>query len=144
MEEVLIFLGICVLMPVMIVWLVMRARQNETDRKTEIMLKAIEAGATLDTNFFKASQGASTIKERLLKRLSSACVTSMLGLVLLVGGIYFGLTFGWELYETPGLIFSVTGGILFAIGVALFIVFFVGKKMLEKEIKAEEKSLEQK
>ncbi|MBR4882690.1 MAG: hypothetical protein IKU18_02305, partial [Bacteroidales bacterium] len=93
MEKVLIVLGIFVVMPVMIVWLVMRARQNETDRKTEIMLKAIEAGATLNTNFFKASQGTSTIKERLLKRLSSACVTSMLGLVLLVGGIYFGLTF---------------------------------------------------
>ena len=144
MEQVIILMGIFVVMPVMIVWLVMGTRQKETDRKTEIMLKAIETGATLDTNFFKTSQSASTIKERLLKRLSSACVTSMLGLVLLIGGIYFGITEGWGLYDNPGLVFSIIGGILFAIGIALLTVFFVGKKMLEKEIKAEEKSLEQK
>ena len=33
------------------------------------------------------------------------------------------------------------GCILLAIGVALFIVYFVGKKMLSKEIEAEENSL---
>ena len=47
MDKLLIPLGICVVLPVMIVWLVNRTRQNETNRKTEIMLKAIEAGATL-------------------------------------------------------------------------------------------------
>ena len=37
---ILVPLGICVVLPVMIVWLVTRARQNETNKKTEIMLKA--------------------------------------------------------------------------------------------------------
>ena len=50
MDKLLIPLGICVVLPVMIVWLVNRTRQNETNRKTEIMLKAIEAGATIDAN----------------------------------------------------------------------------------------------
>ena len=35
---------ICVFLPVMVVWLITRARQNETNRKAEIMIKAIEAG----------------------------------------------------------------------------------------------------
>ena len=65
MDDILIVLGICVVLPVMIVWLVTRVRQNETNKKTEIMLKAIESGATIDVNFFKEKQGAKTIKERL-------------------------------------------------------------------------------
>ena len=43
-------------------------------------------------------------------------------------------------YYAPLLIF---GGISLAVGIALFIGFFVGRKMLEKEIEAEEKSMEQ-
>jgi hypothetical protein len=36
------------------------------------------------------------------------------------------------------------GGIFFAIGIGLLIVFFVGKKMLVKEMEAEAKEIEQK
>jgi hypothetical protein len=38
----------------------------------------------------------------------------------------------------------ILGGILLGIGISLIIVFFVGKKMLAKEMEAEAKSLEQK
>ncbi len=37
--------------------------------------------------------------------------------------------------------FAVFGGIMIAIGVALFIAFFVGKKMPAKEMEAEEMRL---
>lgn len=131
--QFLIPIGICVVLPVMIVWLVMRRRQHEMDRKTEVMLKAIEAGAKIDADFFTGHQEALTIKERLLKRLTSACVTSLLGLFMLVGGVLFGEGMGWDMF--------VPGGVLLAIGIALFIVYFVGKKMLAKEIEAEERSI---
>ena len=36
------------------------------------------------------------------------------------------------------------GGVLLAVGIGLFISYYVGKKMLAKEIEAEEKALEQK
>ena len=68
--DILMPLGVCVVLPVMIVWLVMRTRQNETNKKTEIMLKAIEAGATIDADFFKAQydqRAPKTMKEKLLK-----------------------------------------------------------------------------
>lgn len=35
---------ICAVMPVMIVWLVMRTKQKQTDKMAEIILKAIESG----------------------------------------------------------------------------------------------------
>ena len=139
--DFLIPIGICVVLPVMIVWLVMRRRQHEMDRKTEVMLKAIEAGTKIDAGFFTGYQEALTIKERLLKRLTSACVTSLLGLFMLVGGVLFGEGMGWDVVDGPGFILAVPGGVLLAIGIALFIVYFVGKKMLAKEIEAEERSI---
>lgn len=47
MEDILLPIFICVVLPVMIVWLVTRAKQNETNKKAEIMLKAIENGACI-------------------------------------------------------------------------------------------------
>lgn len=145
--DIFIPLGVCVVLPVMIVWLVTRARQNETNKKTEIMLKAIEAGATLDANLFKEQQNSKTIKERLLGRLTGASILAMLGFALLAIAIVFGNSYapdGWNFNDSPAPVFAVIGGILLAIGLALFAVFFVGKKMLAKEMEAEAKALEQK
>ena len=40
--------------------------------------------------------------------------------------------------------FIFYGAVILAVGIALFIVYFVGKHMLAKEIEAEEKSLDKK
>ena len=143
--DILIPLGICVVLPVMIVWLVTRARQNETNKKTEIMLKAIESGAAIDANFFKEQQGTKTIKERLLKRLASGCVFSFMGIVFAViafvnKGMMSEIHMAKESFTIP----CVLGGVFFAIGIGQLIVFFVGKKMMAKEMEAEVKKIEQK
>ena len=145
MDKLLIPLGICVVLPVMIVWLVNRTRQNETNRKTEIMLKAIEAGATIDANFFKAQNEQKTIKERLLKRLSGGCIFTLMGIAMLLVGllnrnIIDVTTTSCDSITMP----MIFGAISVAIGLALLIVFFVGRKMLAKEMEAEAKSIEQK
>ena len=151
MEEILISIGICVVLPVMIVWLINRTRQNETNRKTEIMLKAIESGATIDADFFKAQQEQKgprttrTIKERLLRRLTGGCVFTLMGVAFAVIGLVnrsmmTDIHMSNDAFTMP----CILGGIFFSIGVALLIVFFVGKKMLAKEMEAEAKALEQK
>ena len=145
--DILMPLGICVVLPVMIVWLVMRTRQNETNRKTEIMLKAIESGVTVNADLFKQRHETMTIKERLLKRLSSASVVSLIGVAILVICICMVTKNGNSMHgDAIALltVFMIVGGILLAIGLALFIVFFAGRKMLAKEMEAEAKSLEQK
>ena len=137
--EILVPLGICVVLPVLIVWLVLRARKNETDRKAEIMLKAIEAGAPIDPNLLtvKPKKRAKTIKQDLLERLTGASVTSAMGVAFLLLTFWGANAFPDE--DLEGLMFP--GAILLAIGIALFIVYFVGKKSLAKEIEAEEKAL---
>ena len=148
MEEILIPIGICVVLPVMIVWLINRTRQNETNRKTEIMLKAIESGATINADFFRVQQeqkGPRTIKERLLRRLTGGCVFTLMGVAFaVIGLVNRSMMTDIHMSNDAFTIPCILGGIFFSIGVALLIVFFVGKKMLAKEMEAEAKALEQK
>ena len=140
MRDIIVLIGICVVLPVMLVWLVTRVRRNEIDKKTEVMLKAIEAGATIDSDLFKeAPKKRKSTKERLLNRLICGCAASIIGAALTALGIIPWMTLEDDTFA-PLLIF---GGISLAVGIALFIGFFVGRKMLAKEMEAEEKSLEQ-
>ena len=139
--QALIPISICVVLPALIVWLIGRVKQNETNRKAEIMLKALDNGAKIDTDFFKSQSGSRTIKERLLGRLTGACVTGLLGVALLAVAIYLGCTLDWSKNDEVIIMTTLLGGILLAVGIALFIVYFSGKKMLAKEIAAEEKQI---
>ena len=137
MEDILIPISVCVVLPVMVVWLVNRTRQNEINRKADIMLKAIESGATIDANFFKAQQENKSIKERLLKRLTGACIFTLTGLVFAVIGLFNWTNLTENISNDSAVIPMIFGGLFLAIGISLFVVFFVGRKMLAKDIKGE-------
>ena len=144
MGEIIVPVAICVVLPVMIVWLINRTLQNETNRKTEIMLKAIESGATIDADFFKAQQeqkAPKTLKEKLLNRLTAGCVCTFIGIATVVVCFVLEAKLGWNHVGDYMLTF---GAISLAIGISFLLVFFVGKKMLTKEMEAEDKALEQK
>ena len=135
--DIWIPLGVCVVLPIVIVWLVSRVRQKEIDRKAEIMLKAIEAGVEIDPALFsdnKKKEPRMKVKSDLLDKLSGACITSLMGVALLVIR-YLGFDPAWAIY------LSLAGAVLLAIGIGLFISYFVGKRFLAKEIEAEEKEL---
>ena len=138
LEALLIPLGICVVLPVLIVWIIGRVRKNETDRKAEIMLKAIENGVAIDPAVFKTPSKNKSIKKDLLDKLNGACITSLIGVAFLL--IFF---FGREWADNffPTAFYLIAGGVLLAVGIGLFVSYFVGKKMLAKDIEAEEKNL---
>ena len=139
LEEVLLPICICVVLPVMIVWLVVRARQNETNRKAEIMLKAIENGVPIDPALLNVdNKKKRSIKKDLLEKLNGACITSLMGAAFLVI-CFFGES--WANHFKPTGIYVIAGAVLLAVGIGLFISYFAGKKMLAKEIEAEEKGL---
>lgn len=136
---------VCVVLPIVIVWLVARTRQNEANRKAEIMLKAIEAGVPVDMSQFEPAKkkSAKSIKQELLDKLNGAIITGLMGIGFLVLGILraidpqFGLNTFLNKWWLPA------GGVLLAVGIGLFISYYVGKKMLAKEIEAEENALNQ-
>ena len=135
LQNILLPIAICVVLPVLIVWIVGRVRQNETNRKTEIMLKAIENGQTIDPALFKTHKKKHSVKQDLLEKLNGACITSLMGAAFLV--LY--------LVQGDGSIFGnylpYAAAAMLAVGIGLFISYFTGKKMLAKEIEAEEKQL---
>ena len=133
LAEILIPLGVSVVLPVLIVWLVTRTRQNEINKKTEIMLKAIESGVAIDANLFNEQKGSKTIKERFIMRLAGGCIFALMGIFFTVIG-----------FLNRDATTSIFGGVFFAIGIGLLIVFFVGKKMMAREMEAEAKEMEKK
>ena len=135
----LIPIGVCVVLPIFIVWLNLRAKMNETNRKAEVMLKAIEAGKEVDADYFKPEGKAKTVKGQLLGKLTGACITFLIGALVMT--IVLCMSAQEKIDSEATLGFAVFGGIMIAIGVALFIAFFVGKKMLAKEMEAEEMRL---
>ncbi len=135
LEDILVPLGICVALPVLIVWLIGRVRQNEINRKAEIMLKAIEAGAEINPDLLQRAKKPKSLKERLLTRLTAGIVCTLIGITILVAGLVTPLQEGFDgsrmlltfLVDIPGMIF-ISGGI------GLFVYYFAGKKMLAKEL----------
>ena len=142
-EELLIPVFVCVILPVLIVWLITRARKHELDKKTEVMLKAIESGAPVDPSLFKTRQPRTRgIKQELLDKFTGACVTAFMGIAFLVISLVAFNNPGWGKDIWFMRTAPMAGVILLAIGTALFLSYLVGKRMLAKEIEAEENNRE--
>lgn len=141
MEDILVPIFVCVVLPVTIVWLVARTKQNETNRKAEIMLKAIESGAPIDMEQFQTKKVSKSIKKDLLEKLNGACITTLMGAGFLIYAIVGYVNPAWVADKMFTRLSPIAGCVMLAVGIALFISYFVGKKMLAKEIEAEENSL---
>lgn len=138
--QILIIAIAGVILPVLIVWLVMRAKQNVTAKKAEIIHQAIEAGIPVDVDKFIApknkpdTQSNLSLKQDLLGKLSGAGIFFFMGLSFLI--LYFVDQFGPGipngLWFLNGL--AMAGGVMMAIGISLFITYFAGRKLLKKEM----------
>ena len=144
MMNSIFLIGICVVLPIIVVFLNNRTSQNETNKKTEVLLKSIEAGAKIDPEYFNPKQKEKTLKEKLLARLTGACILTTIGIGSFLSRYFLVIWPLMEMTVTEVQIYrflSIVGGIILAVGIGLFISYFVGKRMLDKEIKAEEESL---
>ncbi len=144
MEEIvalLIPLGCGCVLPILVVWFAIRSRMNETNKRTEIVLAAIEKNPEMDIEELmkKISPKKKLIKEKLLSKLLWGSLSTMLGLGLAGFGAYLGYTStGGSDDPLTSICFGLT---LLAIGIAFLINYYVGKKMLANEMEAEEKQL---
>ena len=133
-----IFCG-CIL-PIVIIWLTVREKMNETNARTQIVTTAIEKNPDMDIEELmkKMSPKKKLLKEKLLSKLLWGCITSMIGIGLTILAIY--LKSSGTGIEDDFLTAISFGLILLAIGAAFIINYGVGKKMLAKEMEAEEKN----
>ena len=129
MVEIIVPIGVCVVLPVMVVWLVFRSRNHIVDRKADVLLKAIENGQDIDPEIFSTdNKSGRSLKMNLLGKLQAGIILVIMGAVLVAGAMVI-----------PGKdSLFIIASILLPIGIGFCVAFFVGKKWMEAEIKAEE------
>ena len=137
-----IFLIACAcVLPIVLALLKTRQKMNESEARKQIVLAAIEKNKETDVEELlkKMAPKQKLLKEKLLSKLLWGCIISLLGLSLFGCGLWID----WCGGSSPGAIHFLyfCGGVLFAIGLAFIIYYFVGKKVLAKELEAEEKKL---
>ncbi len=142
MEQIfalLIPLGCGCVLPIVVIWLGIRQKMNETNQRTQIVLAAIEKNPEMDIEELmkKISPKKKLLKEKLLSNLLWGSVIALFGISILVYALLVDYRGGMDPNDLIRIYF--TGGILLAIGIAFLAHYHISKKMLAKEIEAEEK-----
>ena len=135
----LVPIAVCCVLPIMVVWLIVRRKMNETNQRTQIVLAAIEKNPEMDIEEImkKISPKPKLLKEKLLTKLLWGSLATLLGIGLIGLGAWLGYVGGGG---TDDPFVSVCFGLIaLGVGIAFLVNYFVGKKMLAKEIEAEEK-----
>ena len=136
----------CVL-PIIFIWMETRRKMNETNARTQIVTAAIEKNPDMDVEELmkKISSKKKSLKEKLLAKLLWGCITTILGIGLIGFGIFLINTISKDtqkIHMADDVQTAIAFGvILLAIGAAFIINYGVGKKMLAKEIEAEQNNL---
>ena len=128
----------CVL-PIVAILSGVRKKMNETNQRTQIVLAAIEKSPEMDIEELmkKISRNGRLLKEKLLTKLLWGCLTTLLGIGLIGFGIYLSANhFGGTDDPMTAVCFGLAA---LGVGIAFLVNYGVGKKMLAKEIEAEEK-----
>ena len=109
---------------------------KEIPRPKDIILAALEKNADVDVEALvrKMNTPDKLLKEKLLKKLQWGCIFTIVGIGLLI--------FTFTTYRDDVLPFTaISSFISLGLGISFIINYFVGKKMLVKEMEAEEQNM---
>ena len=127
----------CVL-PIIFIWMETRRKMNEANARTQIVMAALEKNPDMDVEELlkKISPKKKLLKEKLLSKLLWGSITSIVGIGLIAYG-FFLTTQEIHMFEDVQTAIGF-GVVLLGIGIAFLINYAVGRKMLAKEIEAEQ------
>uniref|UniRef100_UPI003FED5E28 DUF6249 domain-containing protein n=1 Tax=Leyella stercorea TaxID=363265 RepID=UPI003FED5E28 len=134
LEDILVSLGVVVALPVLIVSIIFRSVMAADRNRKEIILAALEKNPNLNVEDLvkRMNKSEKLIKEKLLAKLQRGCLCCLMGVALVL--LYFFLSVQNE--------FLIIAGVaLIAIGIAFLVGYFVGRRMLAREMEAEEQSM---
>jgi len=119
-----------------------RRKLNETNKRSQIVLTALEKGAgDVPEEVLKSlTPQHKSIKQRLLIKLLWGVICSLTGLGVLITG--FILSQNKQVIDGEDAMALIIFGVpLLAVGVAFLAYYFVARKSLQREIEAEEREL---
>ena len=126
-------------LPIWIALFVYRHKVNATNKRTQVILSALEKNeGSLPEELIKSiNEPKKSIKERLLGKLLLGILCSLAGLGLIIAVIVEYCTGAREYLDAD---FLAIGLIMMAAGVAFLVYYFIGKRTLKAEIEAEERN----
>lgn len=128
LEDILIPVFICVVLPVMIVWLTTRAATNADNKRAQVLMKAIESNASIDADKLAEAlqKPRRTPAEMQSRRLLRGLIFTGLGIVFIIAGQVTQHTSP----SPDSLLMSVlAGGACLVVGIAYLGVYYVnGRK----------------
>lgn len=139
--DALVPISVCVICPVTIVWLALRAKMHKDNQKKEILLAAMSKNSEVDIEDLlrKLNGPQKMLKEKLLEKLHRGTTCTILG----VGVAIIALFMWMGTNEKDGaILLGLIAFALLSVGVAFLLSYRVGKQMLEQEMQAETAALE--
>ena len=136
LTAIIVPLGIVVVLPIAIAYIAYKKKQHETNKRSEIVMAAIEKNSDIDVQEFlsKLNPPQKTYKERMLDRLHQEILW---GTICLIGGavciiaiVTTSLINGYEGMDIGFL--TIFGIIPLAIGIGLLVAYKSGKKSLDQ------------
>lgn len=132
--QLLVPIGVAVVLPIAVVAIVFKSVLASERNRKEIILAALEKNPNLDVEDLvkRMKKSEKLIKEKLLARLEHGCLCCLMG-------VAFVLLYFFPSVQNEFLI--IAGTALIAIGIAFLVGYFVGRRMLAREMEAEEQSM---
>ncbi|MCF0184310.1 MAG: hypothetical protein HUK01_08255 [Bacteroidaceae bacterium] len=133
--QTLFYFCLCVVLPIVIVWMTYRSTRQRENMRKEIILAALDKNADVDVNALvrklDGEKEPPLLKEKLMQKLQRGWMFLIFGILMIVTLPMLGGRGFWPLFfAIPSL----------AVGIAYLISYSVGKKMLAKEVEAEERN----
>lgn len=134
-------LAACILLfsiPIIIAILIYRRKVNETNKRAQIVLAALEKGSgeMPEELMNSLNKPKKSHKERLLGKLMWGILCSVASVGVTIAAVVEYCSEEGYPFDADSLILS---GVLLAMGIGFLVYYFVGRRMLAKEIEAEEK-----
>lgn len=136
LTAIIVPLGIVVVLPIAIAYIAYKKKQHETNKRTEIVMAAIEKNSDIDVQEFlsKLNPPQKTYKERMLNRLHQEILWGTIcligGAVCIIATVTTSFINGYEGMDIGFL--TIFGIIPLAIGIGLLVAYKSGKKSLDQ------------
>ncbi len=135
--QILVPIGVAVVLPIAIVAIVFRSALASERNRKEIVLAVLEKNPDIDVEQLMKNlkKSEKLIKEKLLARLERGCLCCLMGVAFMLLYFFLGV-------QSEDLV-VVVGAALIAVGIAFLVSYFVGRRMLAKEMEAEQQNMKQ-
>lgn len=130
-----------VALPVLVIWLIMRAKINKDNAQKEFMMTALEKNPQINIESLVRTLdvGGKSIKEKLINKFTWGCVLSAVGIITIII-LSIALDGISELQHANDyvILMFIAAGFIMAVGIGFIANYIAGRKLLSKEMEADE------